>query len=363
MNEENIDDDALLSGLPSWKDSFQPSKRSSEILTTEKGFGSTQPKPQPSTTTITRDDDARMALRMAALRTLKKRKASSNCTQYPESPTSHEGSSEARSNILPQHPNKTSGDSQEQRPTIPNSKRLIKQSAGKQLEYTDVDAPQNSFETESIQAVEMAHSCGSRQRISYADEYTAKVEPPSGDIDVNSWDNRPLEISVGRRCRMPDNAKKAKPQQHVTPASEQSGSSSSTTHFIQESSWRPLIIDLSDEEDEEIDNDAEVAQEISHPTRDFGKRMQDESKTLQNYGSKKPDNELLRKEEEIERMLAKIQELEQKKNAYTALKSDGSMPQILGKRLTSTDDDRLVMDKAFDCTSLQSSERQTLKVC
>ncbi|WFD22612.1 hypothetical protein MEQU1_001284 [Malassezia equina] len=47
MNEENIDDDALLSGLPSWKDSFQPVKRPSEKLVTEKGFEQAQTKPQP----------------------------------------------------------------------------------------------------------------------------------------------------------------------------------------------------------------------------------------------------------------------------------------------------------------------------
>ncbi|SHO77191.1 Uncharacterized protein MSYG_1532 [Malassezia sympodialis ATCC 42132] len=364
MNEENIDDDMLLSGLPSWKDNFQPPKRSSEILDTEKSFGSTPPKPQPSVTTITADDDARMALRMAALKTIKKRKSDPKVFHHSEASSSREGSSDAHSGVAAQHITKASVDSQEQRPTIPNFKKLIKQSAGKQLEYTDVDAPENSFEPEPILAAEMAHSRGSRQKISYADEYTAKVEPPSGDIEAKPWANHLMEASVGRRYRNPDIIRKPNSRQQTTSSSKQSGQSRSngtSTQFIEDMSWRPLIIDLSDEEDEEISVEAETTQKISQTLKDSDKQVQREIKTSQSYDSRRPNTELLRKEKEIERMLARIQELETKKRACVGNKSGESCNQTLGKRSNSTEDDCGAFENVPNSTIVQNTGKETQK--
>lgn len=358
MNEENIDDDALLSGLPSWKDSFQPVKRPSEKLVTEKGSEQAQRKSQPSITTVTADDDARMALRMAALKTLKKRKHSANGSQHADSAMSREASCEAQSDVAEQHTTKISTDIKEQRPAIPSSKKLVKHSAGKQLEYTDVDAPENEPE----QVAEMVDSRRSRQRISYADEYTAKVEPPSGDIETNPWENRSMKSSVGQKIHTLDSTRKSKSRQVLPSYLEQPGPSrpsATPTQFIQESPWRPLIIDLSDEEDEEDPKDIQATRMISPAPIETNKQSSHETNTLKHYDVKNPDSELSRKEKEIERMLAKIKELEQKKKACLESKSDEASHKMLGKRMNSTDD---------ECNSSSSeynpaTSREALKVC
>ena len=77
--DTSIDDDALLSGLPSWNEKVKYTNRSAmpeqmepalPVMTIE---STTRQKTIPSITKITAEDDKRMALRMAALKTLKTR--------------------------------------------------------------------------------------------------------------------------------------------------------------------------------------------------------------------------------------------------------------------------------------------------
>lgn len=362
MSEETIDDDALLSGLPSWKDNFQPQKRSTESSLIQKNVETTQMRPPPSITSITADDDARMALRMAALKTLKRRKANSGVTQQSESSAFPKDAPEPKDELVEQRPIHTDQDTQAQRLTTASSKKLIKQSAGKQLEYTDVDAPEISSDNEPINDSGMSHPRRSRQRISYADEFNAKIEPPLGDIEMNSGINRSRESAMGQSYTMSDYARKVKSRQVTTPPLGQPGPSrlaATSTHFVKDPSWKPLIIDLSDEEDDENPNGEDAAQKISRPQVIGNQQIL--SKTRSVHTVENSESELSRKEKEIERMLATIRELEQRKRGTTTLKSDKPTSQILGKRLNNTEDRRHADDTMSD--SIQHADRETIKVC
>ena len=88
--DTSIDDDALLSGLPSWNEKVKYTNRSAMPEQMEPALpdmtieSTTRQKTIPSITKITAEDDKRMALRMAALKTLKTRSKKKLAREAPE---------------------------------------------------------------------------------------------------------------------------------------------------------------------------------------------------------------------------------------------------------------------------------------
>lgn len=396
LMENGIDDDALLSGLPSWNDKIRlpvPNETLSGTPSSQDlkpGESASRPKVVPSVTTVTAEDDKRMALRMAALKSLaarsllkrsqKSRKLDSNsmvsplCETHSETKQLPTRSEQVRTD-LPDNFQKDGIMTKAVADSI-SLKPIASPGAPKRPDYTDVDAPdQDSNElnyTQNDTEEVLKDTRNTRQRVSYADEFSVRPEAPLGDVGSSSWLDRLHSSSSPARLRE---------QKRALPSSQPSStrlSSVSNAHvlprgrtppkrFFKEKPWRPLVIEWSDDEEDEAMSlnsdlkpvDIKIKEELD-VLRDLVCNTQMELPAQQVFKKdKKTSATLTRKESEIQAMMAKIQALENKRLQLQANKDHSDSKTLLGKRSAEENLHDMQVTSADDCESSRTSN----KVC
>lgn len=373
-DDTSIDDDALLSGLPSWNDKMKFPNRNTIANPTESGSAdttiesTTQQKMIPSITTITPEDDKRMALRMAALKTLKTRPTKKQVQKAPEANSGDEvgpmNNAECigASTSFKQDNNDVkckseAGEEITMNMNVETIKQPMRPVIQRSFDYTDIDAPgvhlREDLDYIPIENEEISFDVQStRKRISYADEFSAHPVAPSGDDGSTAWLNRMYDASSRSALNLSDRKSQHQHMENsglpITRA--QMRERSSAGRFIEEP-WRPIIIEWSDDEDEDgneddIDDEGKEkecnmrytsgletlrttsASRLSSPRPSHSPRTQNKDKS----------STLSLKEREIQNMMAKIKELESRKcqakydNNHSA--SNDGFKSTLGKRST-----------------------------
>lgn len=304
------------------------------------------------------EEDIRMALRLAALRTLKSRNAkkpadsgksselasSSQMSGYLLSPSE-------QLEEIPGLAGSSAGRSVEAAASAPTPaaplttapQLLEKPVGGKKRVYKDVDAPEMAVQSTSASSISYDTNGVSipdvgrrRQRLSYADEFTTQPSAPSGELESASWLGPPLGQSTKKNSQT-----HTAPQRTVTvpqrpPAQSRDKprvQAAPKRRFLDtELSRDSLVIEWSDDEE-----DGHPAQ---HEPRSSGHRPMT-SATLSE------------KEQQIRAMTEKIRALEEQRRALRM----GSAPDsrttakasnVLGKRPSddTTDAGRATLDSS-----------------
>ena len=352
MNDAGgIDDDALLAGLPSWNDKIKlPFKHVGQ-----NGMGSTLHKAESNTsdvghsaqnakataTTVTPEEDVRVALRLAALNSLKSRTLSKRVQRTSE-PKTISGNlsltnSEAQ-NVQPakvesntnfshiKHDSHSSSSLDVFFPKKPSRRPIIP----KRLDYTDVDAPEIDGSNELSYACEEnllpQDSRNSRKRISYADEFSSRPEAPSGDDGGASWLDRihGSSSTTGYGDQRTNGRKASEQERKTITGSYSQHLRASSSPFFEYKPRQPMIIEWSDDEDHdasEVDNEAKIRAPndigLSRENLDiigFVNASPTPCLTQRKHpNEKKTLSSLSEKERQIQAMLCKIKALEKKK--------------------------------------------------
>ena len=393
--DTSIDDDALLSGLPSWNEKVKYTNRSAMPEQMEPALpdmtieSTTRQKTIPSITKITAEDDKRMALRMAALKTLKTRSKKKLAREAPEAnagddarPRNDAESTHSSTSLKYDDSDATNKIKADEKTAMNINVETLKQPAQpviqKTFDYTDIDAPSAQsrggldyipFENEETSN----EAQSSRKRISYADEFSAHPVAPSGDDGGPAWLNRVYDASSKSAL----NPFKGKSQHfHMEKSGSQISSQireqSPAGRFIEEP-WRPIIIEWSDDDDENFNEDesdngkkkmesnipyagesealkAFATSELSSPRTPHSPRTEIRNKS----------STLSLKEREIQNMMAKIKELESRKchvgcdDDHTA--ADNDFQSTLGKRSTN-DFEGSITDQTQEHMEMQESRK------
>ena len=387
---KNVTDPSLLTGNSSWDEPLNitlndqnlsemtsPSAQPAEVSLT-----SASPKTAP-VVSYNEEDERRMALRMAALRTLRKRSkqkleenkelplqgsdtttehdstnllkaASKHCDDKPVNPAPSETT---EFNCDPLHFDTFTGplsalvgaDTTWLSEMKSESKDTASSVAGENLaredirhhdtfEYRDVDAPDvdNSDMLtygEADHAVVEPNTRGARQRISYADEFKAPPVAPSGDLGASHWFNRSVSVpSLG-------NAKHSKIK--LTKGSRDAASKPlhrnpvrpRPPRFVEPPSRASMIIEWSDDED----GDHITPSNVDGALQRFSDQFEGDFERLASLiripsKSQASRSALSRKEREIELMVARIRELERRKQQGDPVDNTPSASSVLGKR-------------------------------
>lgn len=354
-----IDDDALLSGLPRWND-HTPIRQAEEKPPVGASSLRSNSRPPPAVTTVTAEDDMRMALRMAALRTLKRRPMASTFStsvplstmapseqQHAEVPGSADGRG-ADAQMTPRlevtpgdTSNKRSADvvtthdplaahadeplsneaavSENKTETSPRPRSFQKRPAwksapSKRIEYKDVDAPSTNtgddlFYGAGGSQTALADARQLRPRVSYADEFSSRPRTPAGDVSVQSWvdrvvgKNRPYSPPVRAMAPAPSAAS-------MGTASGQDGKNK----FVIEPSWETMIIEMSDDDDsDEVPSQSRARLSVPSWSKEtVGQHPVASRSQVSEVAAK---DILAQKEMEIRTMQARIHELERRKMA------------------------------------------------
>lgn len=363
----SIDDDALLSGLPSWNDRMKFTDRNAIANPTGSGSAdktmekTTRQKTIPSITTITADDDKRMALRMAALKTLKTRPTKKQVRNAPESNSGDDASSMNNitsvnaSTSFKHENNDVKYKSEAGDVNVETMKQTMRPVIRRSFDYTDIDAPgvhsREDLDYIPIENENISYDVQStRKRISYADEFSAHPVAPSGDDGSSTWLNRMYDAS----CKPILNSFDGQSQYHYMENTglpitrTQMPGRSSAGRFIEEP-WRPIIIEWSDDDDENGNEDnidyegKETECKMRHNIGSETQRAALASGSFSPQPSHSPRTQnrnksstLTLKEREIQNMMARIKELENRKcqvkydNNHSA--KDYDFKSTLGKR-------------------------------
>lgn len=182
-----------------------PAPTTEDVRSLEQGEQTESGAPQSASS----EEDMRMALRLAALRTLKSRHAKNS--ENPGKSSELASSSQMSGYLLspseqleeiPGLAGTSGGRSVEPAASAPTppaplmatAQLLEKPVGGKKRVYKDVDAPEMpiqstltssiSYETNGASAPDVGRR---RQRVSYADEFTTQPSAPSGELESASW--------------------------------------------------------------------------------------------------------------------------------------------------------------------------------
>lgn len=198
------------------------------------------------------------------------------------------------------------------------------------LAYLDYDQPSTSTAPDARRT---------RPRISYADEFSTNPIAPSGEVGLAPWLDLPLDAAV------------SSPPVHTTPRSfprrqtvvssgpkqdphtvARSITQNTFSNFVNRPLHGPFIIEWSDDEDEEDDTRRNEERVSAFAMRDA---LGDNARSILVSSAV-----LSEKEREIQRMIARIQELEQRKRTQPGTSTRGTVGDtvdepttaVLGKR-------------------------------
>lgn len=399
-NAGGIDDDALLAGLPSWNDKIKlPFKHVGQ-----NGMGSTLHNAESNTsdvghsaqnaeataTTVTPEEDVRVALRLAALNSLKSRTLSKRVQRSSEpktvsgnlSLTNTEAQNvqpatvESNSNFshikhdshCPSFSDVLFSKKPSRRPIIP-----------KRPDYTDVDAPEidggNELSYTCEENLLPQDSRNSRKRISYADEFSSRPEAPSGDDGGASWLDRihGASSTTGYGDQRTNGRKVSEQERQSITGNYSQHVRAPSTPFFEYKPRQPMIIEWSDDEDHgasEVDNEAKIHAfndvRLSRENLDitgFVNASATPSLTKGKHSNgKKTLSSLSEKEREIQAMLCKIKALEKKKQLQGLNKEQietcTELKSTLGKRKAKDAES----DEQIH-TDVHANSEQSTKVC
>lgn len=303
--------------------------------------------PEPSVTqksAMTDEDQKRAALRLAALRSLKSSSNSKRARLSRDiiSPSRPESLTQSNTETSPQpdpvmNENMETSSKQSQEEDTQGQKHSNNKTGYRDVDMPDSDAVDllsylgHDQETPTL----IADARSARPRISYADEFNTQPVAPTGELEDARWLELPTEPAASTPPRHVNPKPFPKRQTALSGTSRQdhySVSHSLTENtfakFVNRPLHEPFIIEWSDEDDSE---EFEMGPRVNS-SRLFGHYKEERA------NSYVPSAVLTEKEREIKRMMARIQELEQKKKVHhnTQNSSDSNQnvhsPSVLGKR-------------------------------
>ena len=340
----NIDDDALLAGLPSWNDRIpsRPQHEESNISLqpTLPSTSTTTKSVTPTVKTLTEEEVKRMELRMAALRTLKSR---GKKQKEAITASSSLKSMEPTGTLTPPAPTYAPSVDDTSSERAVASKNVYttasKTSNSRLLEYTDVDAPDMDTADPLLYGNEVLTDHGNgrvhRQRISYADEFSTRPQAHVGDVGTDSWIDRTMGPVQASRPTPKPRLANTDTSSEVTyrPIKPLPTKHAPIRRFVNEPLWASMVIEWSDDEDEE-----ETAGRITpvyHASMPRADNKQEAANTDKEKSEINPSIILSEKEKQIRSMQARIQALEERKKQQ--LQEQGRITAhengILGKRV------------------------------
>ncbi|WFD43259.1 hypothetical protein MPSI1_001918 [Malassezia psittaci] len=188
-----------------------------------------------------------------------------------------------------------------------------------------------------------------RPRISYADEFGVRPSAPSGELGLSPWMDLPLDTFSGPSYHT--NPKRFPTRQATsikTPALDPHAIAKSLTQdtfakFVNRPMQKPMVIEWSDDEsDPEYDDPA-----LSSHNPSLSKRS---AKEVTSSSSSVSSVVITEKEREIQAMLARIRELEERRQSHTNSNTtdtriNATSSVVLGKRAKPPDEGEVDQDQ------------------
>lgn len=277
------------------------------------------------------DEEARRAaLRLAALQSRKSGASAKKATPAKDAP---DGAAATRADVPPT-PSPSSPPSVDRDPparTLPAPRRNAQRSGYRDVDMPDTDAVDLlaylDYDQPTTSTVPNAHRA--RPRISYADEFSTHPIAPSGEVGLAPWLDLPLDAAVSsppvhttpksfpRRQKVVSQGPKQDPH-----AVARSITQNTFSNFVNRPLRGPFIIEWSDDEDEDEDVRRNEERLSAFAMRDA---LGDHARSVLVSSAV-----LSEKEREIRRMLARIQELEQRKRTQPSTNTRGTTGDATG---------------------------------
>ncbi|WFC99170.1 hypothetical protein MYAM1_001912 [Malassezia yamatoensis] len=306
---------------------------------------------------LTELEKQRGLLRLAALQSRKSGPGSKHATSSKETlapPTDHQAEIPSSSSISTEN---LQGKSASSEKPLKHSASSTMSKRNHNRSYWDVDMPTPdssdtlsslSYDQQMDSPVPQART--RRSRISYADEFGVRPSAPSGELGLSPWMDLPLDTFSGPSYhtnpkRFPTRRATSVKSPSLDPhAIAKSLTQDTFAKFVNRPMQKPMVIEWSDDEsDPGYDDPA-----FSSHTPSLGKKS---AKEVTTSSSSVSSVVITEKEREIQTMLARIRELEDRRQSHTSSNTINTRtnaatpPDVLGKRTDFSDDEELDRDQ------------------